>query len=215
MEEEDTFEEDRKKPIKIILAVGLIFLIVAFIIPFYGLKHNPEPKNIPRIENVLPANIVLPENNIEIITIGDFNKIINPSDPIIKRIADKIASESCKSNIICQSKALYYFVRDNYDYIKDPSSQEYIEDPKEFLSVGGGDCESGSSALAALQSSIGVRTQLVFIPGHAYVRIKYPDMPKQYLRDGWIYLDWTCRDCSYGEIPAINIGKHETYLEIK
>ena len=108
---------------------------------------------------------------------------------------------------------MYYFVRDNFDYVSDPLRKEYIEDPKEFLHVGGGDCESGTILLSSMLEAIGVDTQLVFIPGHAYLRAKL-DAPRSYQRDGWVYMDWTCRSCEFGEIPVSSLASRERYLEV-
>jgi len=63
-------------------------------------------------------------------------------------------------------------------------------------------------------SAVGIESQLVLIPRHAYLRIKVEDASKRYERNGWIYLDWTCKNCEFGEIPLNNIGKDERYVMI-
>jgi len=68
------------------------------------------------------------------------------------------------------------------------------------LKVGGGDCESGSIALANLLEAIGVSTEFVFIPQHALLRINLPEASKRYKIDGYVYLDWTCKNCKFGEV---------------
>jgi transglutaminase-like putative cysteine protease len=215
MKERVEEEENKKSAFVYILAVFLIFLLLLTVVPYFYIKQDPEPKSIPNLDEIIPRDIKLEKSNIEILSSQDYFKLINPTDPIIKRIADKIVVTSCESNRICQSKALFYFVRDNYKYIPDPIGKEYIEDPKEFLSIGGGDCESGSIALANLEVAIGVETQLVFIPNHVYIRIKLPDALKMYKRNGdWVYLDWTCKSCNFGEVHYTNLDKPETYLAV-
>jgi transglutaminase-like putative cysteine protease len=180
-------------------------------IPYWGIRLNPEPRDIPTRQE-----LVIPDSAVEshpIQSFQDLRGIVRPTDSTIRQLAGTIASTSCEGSRICHAKALYYHVRDNYDYVADPVNTEYIEDPLEFVRVGGGDCESGTILLASLLESIGVDTQLVFIPGHAYLRAKL-DAPKSYQRDGWVYLDWTCGSCGFGELPLQNLGKNERYLEV-
>ncbi len=195
-----------KGPIRIILALFLLMIIVMWTFSYYGGKIDPEPSRIPSKEEVLPTNIILENKAIQILTKNDFKKAIKPTDPVIKQTADRIAALSCEGNRICQAKAIYYFVRDNYDYIADPIDKEYVEDPKEFLKIGGGDCESGTIALASLLESIGISTELVFIPSHALLRIILPEASKGYKINNYIYLDWTCSNCRFSELP-LNVKK--------
>jgi len=191
-----------KGPIRIILTIFLLLIITLWTYAYYGIKLDPNPTRIPSINDVVPyyeLNTTQSKLNRE-----DYTQLVNPSDPIIKQTADKIASISCDGNRICQAKAIYYFIRDNYEYIADPVGQEYIEDPKEFIKIGGGDCESGSISLSALLESIGIVTEFVFIPGHAFLKIKLPEASKRYKINDWIYLDWTCKNCGFGEVPLKN-----------
>ena len=107
------------------------------------------------------------------------------------------------------------FVRDNIEYVSDPVAKEYIESPVELLQTRGGDCESGTLLLAALEESIGIDSEIVLIPGHAYLRIKLPSALNKYKLDGdWVYLDWTCNNCDFGEIPYKNVGRESSYLKV-
>lgn len=209
--EEHESEPWYKGPIKYIIMLFLLLIVVLWIFPAYSVKLDPEPKYIPSIKEVVPETKLGNSSN----TLNDLLKIIYPNDPAIKQIANKISVTSCDGNKICQAKALYYFVRDKYNYVSDPIDNEYIEDPKEFLSIGGGDCESGSIALAVLEEAIGIDAQLVLIKGHAYIRIKLPEALRRYKLDqDWVYLDWTCKTCGFGEIPFRNLKNKEVYLEI-
>ncbi len=199
----------------IIMGLLLAAIIILYVIPYYAIPLNPEPTNIPtRIQALAPGIESSLEPKIEINGIEDMRLLVNPADHYIKFTADRIASQSCRESTVCYAKAMYYFIRDNFQYIPDPVNTEYIEDPKEFLAAGGGDCESGSIALAALEESVGVDAQLVLISNHAYVRISLPDAPSTYKNDGWIYLDWTCKECSFGEIPWQNWKEKIKIIEI-
>jgi len=111
-----------------------------------------------------------------------------------------VVSLACEGNQICQAKALYYFVRDNLQYVKDPVNFEYVEDPKTCLAVKTGDCESGTILLASLLGSIGINSEVVVIPRHALLKIKLDDASNRYKINNYIYLDWTCSNCRFGEV---------------
>ena len=213
MEEVEDLEPWHKGPIRWILSIFLALLIVVMVVPWYSIKLDPNPRNIPSIDEF--SDIINVETGNQTASLFEAVKNIDPSDPIIKQIATKIASSSCKQSRICQAKALYYFVRDNIEYVSDPVAKEYIEEPIEVLKNGGSDCESGSLLLGALAEAIGINAEIVLIPGHAYLRIKLPDALNKYKLDGdWVYLDWTCNNCEFGEIPVKNVGREASYLEI-
>jgi len=218
MEEEIKEGEEQepwyKGPIKYIIMLFLILLIVLWVFPSYSVKLDPEPKRIAKINEVLPQNFAVENRNFTLKAKKDFVTFVNPSDPIIKQIATKIATLSCDGNIICQAKAIYYFVRDNIEYVADPVNFEYVEDPTEVLSSAGGDCESGTLLLASLMEAIGVDAELVFIPGHAFLRIRLDDALKKYKAGEWIYLDWTCKTCRFGEIPLSDKNKEMRFLGV-
>ncbi|MDP7141489.1 MAG: transglutaminase-like domain-containing protein [Candidatus Woesearchaeota archaeon] len=217
--EPETFEEEKpswyKGPLKLILSLFLILLIILMAIPYYSIRLDPEPKYVPKISEVLldQSNINL-TNPIKLTNINQLGLLVNPKDPVIKRTSDKTVSLSCTEGKICQAKAIYYFVRDNIQYVSDPLGSEYLEDPKEVLYTGAADCESGSILLSSMLESIGIDTQLVLITGHAYLRAKIPDALGKYKIDDWVYLDWTCKTCEFGEIPWKNIRKQASYLEV-
>jgi transglutaminase-like putative cysteine protease len=214
--EEDIPEEQEpwhKGPIKWILAVFLLLILVMMVVPWYSVKLDPEPKNIPSIDEF---NFII--NNVQAgsqtNSLNDAIENLDSSDPVIKQIATTIASSSCSQSRICQAKALYYFVRDNIEYVSDPVAKEYIESPGELLQTKGGDCESGTLLLAALEESIGLDSEIVLIPGHAYLRIKLSEALNKYKIDrDWVYLDWTCNGCDFGELPVKNVGRNDIIIK--
>lgn len=217
MEEEPVIKEEIpepwwKGPIKYIILLFLLLIIILWILPSYSVKLDPEPVRIAALEEVLPPNIVL-GNRTELNTKVDFIKLIEPSDHVIKHVADKIAVISCEGNRICQAKAIYYFVRDNFEYISDPNAYEYVKSARESLVHGGGDCDDASVLLANLEEAIGIKTRFVFIQGHVYIQAYLPEALKKYkTEDGWVDLDATCKTCGFGEIPYQNIGKKATFI---
>jgi transglutaminase-like putative cysteine protease len=215
MEKKEDIQEEQelwyKGPIKWILAIFLIFILILMIVPRYAVKLDPEPKLIPNLGEVLPLNITIINNSVN--NREDFLKLVKPNDPIIKQVADKISTLSCNSNKICQAKAIFYFIRDNFDYISDPNRFEYVKSARESLISGGGDCDDASVLLANLEEAIGVKTRFVFIPGHVYLEIWLPKALNKYkTEDDWISIDPTCKNCEFGEIPYQNINKNKQYL---
>jgi transglutaminase-like putative cysteine protease len=209
---EEKLEERGRNPLVYILALFMILLLILWIIPHYSVKLDPEPKNIPSKQDIVPSNITVEQRNKTILTKNEFVELINPNNSLIKQIASKIASQSCDGGKVCQAKAVFYFVRDNFDYISDPRT-EYIESAREVLAIGGSDCDGMAVLLANLQEAIGIETRFVFIPGHVYVQIKVDGALKKYkTEDGWINLDATCGHCKFGEIPYQNIESRKTYV---
>ncbi len=211
IEEIEEHEHWHKGPIKWILGVFLVLMIITMGVPWYSIRLDPNPKNIPAIDD-FKINVETGNQTTSLITAVEN---VDPADPTVKQIATQIASSSCEQSRICQAKALYYFVRDNIEYVSDPISKEYIEKPVEVMQNKGADCESGALLLAALEESIGIDSEIVLIPGHAYLRIKLPEALNKYKLEGdWVYLDWTCNNCEFGEIPYKNVGKEASYLAI-
>ncbi|MCK4589967.1 MAG: transglutaminase domain-containing protein [Nanoarchaeota archaeon] len=202
-----------KGPLKWIIGAFLILIIVLWVVPHYSVKLDPGPTMMPSVEEVFSFSGNLSE--IKYSLNADRAVLINPSDLTVKRTANKIASLSCESaEKICQAKAEYYFVRDSFDYISDPINIEYVERFEDFILNGGGDCESGTIVLANLMEAIGIDAQFVMVPGHAFLRIWLPDAAQRYKINDWIYLDWTCSTCEFGQLPLKYIDVEKTVLEV-
>ncbi|NQU98977.1 transglutaminase domain-containing protein [Candidatus Woesearchaeota archaeon] len=216
MDEFEQPEEEKKKgPIIYIAAVFLILLLVLMIFPHYGVKLDPRPDSMPTVEEVFLFEDNFSTEPKSLKTRNDFLDFVVPENPIIKTTANRIASYGCSGEKVCHAKAIYYFVRDNFEYIADPVNFEYVEMSQDFIISGGGDCESGTLLMANLMEAVGIDSQLVFIPGHAFLRIKLPEALSKYKRDfSWVYLDWTCDNCEFGEIPRRNIDAYKTFLEV-
>lgn len=189
------------KPIYTIISLFLALILVAWIIPSYVVQIDPMPKNIPSYEEVVPEfEYVINENPA--ISHSDYLDFLDPSNSLVKQIATKVATQSCESGSrVCQAKALFYFVRDEFDYVSE--SDEYIETAEEVLITGGSDCDGASVLLANLMQSIGIPAQFVFVPRHVYVQVYLEEALNKYKNDdGWINVDATCRHCDFGETPA-------------
>ncbi len=195
----EEIEEEHKlmKPMKIIMGIFLVLMLVSMVVPYYYIKLDPEPRNIPGLE-VVPASIKVLDPAKRIATSTEMYAMVDGRDTVIKQIADKVAVSSCKwGNKICHAKAIFYFVqnRDNFQYVSDPIGREYVKTARETLNTKAYDCEDASILLASMLDAVGVQTQFVFIPGHVYVQMRIPD----YRKGNWLDLDATCSGCEFGK----------------
>jgi len=206
-------------PWRIILAVILALLIILMVVPFYSIKVNPEPKDLPTYEEAL-RGIDLGQTGHSAVAYADFPLLVKQAsnDQLIKTVADRIVSQSCahaqgEAGRVCHAKALFYFVRDNFNYVADPSSFEYIKSARESLLSTGGDCDDASLLLASLLSSVGIETRFIFIPQHVYVQARLPEAIKRYQdADGWVDLDATCDGCEFGEVAPSAVRARKTVV---
>ncbi|MFW6220597.1 MAG: transglutaminase-like domain-containing protein [Nanoarchaeota archaeon] len=210
-EEENEQKTNNYFILKTFLTLFIILLLILMVLPFYSLKFDSNPKNIPT-KNEIYAKFY---SNI---SVEDINRptngsIVNYVDYLsyeIKLSSTKIATDSCDDEKICQAKAIYYFVRDSFKYVSE--TDEYIQTPKEMVLSGGGDCDDFAVLLASKMLAIGIPVRFVFVPKHVYIQIYVEDAKKKYLDDGWINLDATCMNCKFGEILNIYQKYDKSYL---
>ncbi|MBN2566551.1 transglutaminase domain-containing protein [Candidatus Woesearchaeota archaeon] len=190
----------------LIIAAFLILLLVSWIIPWDGIRLDPEPKGIPRLADLYLGNITLSDTETPLVSRSAILDFVS-TGLVIKRAADQIVARSCDYHgefaEACYAKALFYFVRDSMQYIPDPPD-EYVKTAEESLLVGGGDCEDASILLASLLESVGVSARFVYVPQHVYVQAHLPAAVKKYKapdQGDWVSLDATCEYCRFGEIP--------------
>ena len=202
-------------PVGYIIGLFLVLMLILMIFPHYGIKSDPRPDHIPTIEEVMIFDAKISNETKSLKTRADFYEFVVPHDKQVKSLANKISSVACSGERVCHAKAIYYFVRDNFDYISDPVNFEYVEMPFDFVLSGGGDCESGTLLMTNLLEAVGIDVELVFIPGHAFLRAKLPQASSKYKMDGdWVYLDWTCKTCDFGEISPNSVKAKKSFLEV-
>lgn len=184
--EEELDEIKKPSPFRWVLAAFLVFLMLAFLIPYYQIVVDPPPERIPTVAEV---------SSITNYTSVDSNSIraYVIIDSEIKGVADRIATIACDSNQKkCQARAMFGFVHKNFEYVSDPTSFEYVKTAKESLVNGGGDCDDASVLLVTLLESVGIDARFVFVPSHVYV--------EAWVKDRWYPMDATCQGCNFGEI---------------
>ena len=162
----------------------------------------------------MPQNIELTEETKKSVNRNDYPSLIDREDSVVKLVADRIISLSgCPpDNKVCDTKALFYFVRDRFNYVSDPTTFDFVKTARESLYARVGDCDDASVLLANFLQDVGVPTRFVFIPGHVYVQAFLPDALKRYQSNGWVNLDATCQYCNFGSLPYTALEKEKIYI---
>lgn len=187
-------DESKRKPW---IWIGAIFLILIFVLsafPYYAIKKDPRPGEILKLDD-LDIN----ENNYtKLKSINDVKTLEISST--VKNSANKIVTHACDGNSkVCYAKALFYFVRDNIEYVPDPAD-EYIQSPEETLYSGGGDCEDMTILLVMLMKSININSRISLTYDHAFMGIYLDEALDSYKTNDYILLDPTCGDCEFGTV---------------
>jgi hypothetical protein len=209
--EEENLEDERNGPLVWILAIFLILVVLALVIPHYAVKLDPEPKYIADLDEVSSLDFEV-EKRINVTSNTDFIKLLNSNDEVIKNIADRVVVRAeCGGNKVCYAKALYYFVKENIEYVNDPP-REYVKSSRETLLNGAGDCDDHSVLLANLLQAIGIKTRFVFIPRHVYVEAYLPEALSRYRDNGWVAMDATCQYCEFGDINYKSKKEDRQYI---
>ena len=212
-DEHETEDESRwyHGPLKLILGLFLLLILLSWLVPYYSVALDPRPKDIPSYDEIMDSFDVVVNESFKSDNLADYVR----DDVTLRKIATKISTESCDEGRICYAKALYYFVRDNIEYVNDPVGEDYYETGEEVLLTKGADCESGTLLLASFYESIGIDSEIVIIPGHAFLRVRLPEALSRYKKDGdYVYLDWTCSSCDFGEIPWQNVEKEKRIVYV-
>jgi len=187
------------KIIPIIVASIIIILMILWIIPINSIPIQLRPGKVPNYEEVVPNNLILPTRPQE--NINNINYYKTPTEQNIKLISARIVTQSCARNEAhCYADALYYFVRDQINYVNDPI-EEYYELPIETLMARSADCDGKSILLASMMESVGIKTRFKFIPKHVYLEAWLPEkniFAKEYYYK-WKSYDATCSSCRPGE----------------
>lgn len=207
----EDFHPQKRSPafrvLVVLIAIGLVLLSIQTY--FYFL--HPEPVNIPTladVQNLLGSELKQPFTSH---SPNDVRQVIDETRDNIKQVANFVVAQSCDTaDRVCQSKALYYFVRDEITYVADDHFHDQLENPLTVLKTGGADCEDMAVLLIALQKAIGNQARLVFIPGHAYAQVSIPD----YRGEQWISLEGTCDTCKFGGLPTDFGLQKKTYFDI-
>lgn len=193
--------------VALITAVALLFLSIQA----YLYLIHPEPVNIPSLEEVNSLLDFSLEDPFSSHRSEEVKTVISEARDEIKQAANYIAAQSCsKADRVCQSKALFYFVRDEIKYVPDENFHDQLENPLTVLKTGGADCEDIAVLLVALEKAIGNKVRLVFVPGHAYAQVSIPD----YRGEKWLNLEATCKDCQFGELPNNIAIQKKDFTEI-
>ena len=208
---QDDFIPKKRSPFHVFVAAITAIALFLLSIQAYFYLIRPQPTNIPELEDVsafLSSELDQPFSSHRP---DEVKRVVEEIRENIKQVANFIVARSCaEPDRVCQSKALYYFVRDEIQYVPDERFHDQLENPLTVLKTGGADCEDTAVLMIALQKAIGNRARLVFIPGHAYAQVSIPE----YRGEQWLNLEGTCSSCQFGELPNNYAIQEKDYHEI-
>lgn len=69
---------------------------------------------------------------------------------------------------ICRQLSLIKYVKDNYNYVSDPSGFDYFATPTESIALMAGDCDDYSILMASVIKAIGGDVRIIWAPKHVY-----------------------------------------------
>jgi transglutaminase-like putative cysteine protease len=195
--------------IRFVAAISAVALFLLSIESYFYFIH-PEPKvkiALADIQTFLPLDLSEPFTSH---SPSELKTVVDESSSVIKQIANKIAADSCrKADAVCQSKAIFYFVRDQINYVSDPKFHDKLENPLVTLKTGGADCEDMAVLVASMEKAIGNDARIVFIPGHAYAQVKILDY-----KDEWLNMEATCKTCGFNQMPTDTLLENKEYVDI-
>ncbi len=202
--------EEKKNPLDYILAVLLLLMVTLMIVPYYGIKLDPSPGYVPSLDEVMNGLTV---QNVS--RLGSLNDVGSLSvNPLLKTVSSRIARSCNSDSKVCYSKAFFYFVRDEINYISDPNF-EYIESAELVLVSGASDCDGNSVLLSSLLKSVGIPNRIVVGNNHAFVQAYLPNALKRYkTKYDWVSLDPSCKDCEFGEINGRYLRNIDEFIYV-
>ncbi len=102
MEREENHEDGEPEkwwrgPFKFIIALFLLLLMVLWVFPYYSIKLNPEPRDIPSLGMIQSQFVDDAKigNDTGTKDIRQAAALVRADNPAIKQVATKISAESC------------------------------------------------------------------------------------------------------------------------
>lgn len=201
--------EKTSSPLKYILTVLLLLLLILMTVPYYGIKTDPRPDNIPSLQEVLHQAPNSTYTKLQ--TIGDARYIT--ITPLVKHTAAKISTSCNEVSDVCYAKAISQFVQENIQYVPDPEIQ-YVETPDETLTSGAADCEGLAILTAQLLKAVNIKSRIVLTNDHAFVQIYLPEALSNYkTEDNWVSVDPTS-NLKFGEVSPRHLKNIRTHIYI-
>ena len=115
---EDEIFPRKKSPVYTLVALLTAVALFLLSIQAYFYLIRPEPVDIPElaeVQNLLGQSLEVPFSSHQSEAV---RQVIEETRDTLKQVANYIASQSCReADSVCQSKALFYFVRDEISYV--------------------------------------------------------------------------------------------------
>ena len=131
----------------LVLLLGAVAIVIAYVI-------------IGRIFEIAPLEVRLAKPYIDKIVVDD-GELRELASAIVEDYGEKEG----------EVNAIYRYIVENFIYIADPESTEFVQSPFETLDLKGGDCEDLAILACSLLENIGIKTYLVLTENHAYALV--------------------------------------------
>lgn len=99
---------------------------------------------------------------------------LNDNDSLVRNFSvqhslDYFDEYYIKYKQVVRQLSLFRYMNENFKYVSDARRDEYFATPQETILNGlGGDCDDHSIVMASTMRSIGARTRIILVKGHAY-----------------------------------------------
>ncbi len=161
-----------------------------------------DPVRIPVRTEIIPAGSSA-SGLIKTIDEGQTPQLMRPT-PLVRAATKKLLEISCPTESkTCQLRAIYDFVRTNFEFTERSLETPYIRPPGEMLIYGRGDKMEIAVLLASMQRAAGFRNEIVRSNNGAWVRV--------YEGNESIMIDPSCSGCKIMGASVILRGDEIVY----
>lgn len=109
----------------------------------------------------------------------DYLAAVDARDPEINVLASQLVKGCVTRDQACEADSIARFVADRIDYRNDPDGgRDYIKPPRQTLAATAGDCEDKTILAVSLLETLGIRSVMVFEPGHVYPMACFEQTPE-------------------------------------
>lgn len=109
----------------------------------------------------------------------DYLAAVDARDPEINVLASRLVKGCAVRDQACEADSIARFVADRIDYRNDPDGgRDYIKPPRQTLAATAGDCEDKTILAVSLLETLGIRSVMVFEPGHVYPMACFEQTPE-------------------------------------
>ena len=84
-------------------------------------------------------------------------------DPYIRSVAGQLVAPLDPRDQVSHAQAIFDWVRDHVRFVRDPNSEELVQNPRWTLQYGFGDCDDITTLLCSLCESVGIPAEFITV----------------------------------------------------